>query len=828
MNVAFIDLTFEHGADLVKTGNACRTGIQMESTPGCNALNEQDVAVATDKQIRRFSLKCGQDATGVFGRSTSDVRHPNTKPTCHKPLVFRPCASGGLVIDVPVHRTNRGDLGQRVSHREVPDVSCMPNFIASIHMAFDAVVNVTVGVGKQGNVHGCRSRLESRAQIRAKKLHFRSMKATWMFWGLVVALWGGMSAQMQAQTDPPSRKAQKEYQKALEAYRMRSPNLAITHLNAAIQRSEGFAEALFLKAQIFQEMAHPKQEEALVEALRADATMFPHGWVTLAQIQWELGKYEEGLQSLDRLDGLNSGNLSDEVQTRRNWVEAGLQFASDARNNPELVHEAKPTPGMLNTEALEYYGALDLTGTYMVLTRSGLPDDERRLTPGVAGGEDFFESFQSDDGTWSAPVPLPGVNTPMNEGAPTLSGDGKTMVFTACTTPRDGYGPRRGKGSCDLFESTWDETTKQWSLGVNLGAPNSAGWESQPALSADGNTLIFAKSPKAQKTPSNLVVCHRLGDGGWSSPRALPGLVNTPYTEESPFLHPDGKTLYFSSDGHPGFGQLDVFMSKLQEDGTWGAPVNLGSGVNSFGKDNSLMVLPRGGVAMFATTQGSGNLDFWQVELPEEVKPIEVATLRGVVRDAKVGMALNAEVVLVDLATGQTVSRTFSEGETGFVIPLPGLGSYSFEASAEGHLFGMTTYEQDGGTDLNRSPFVQIELMPIEVGQSFTLEAIQFESGLSKFSANYQAGCERLAKWMTENPEVRIRVVGHTDNVGSLPFNMALSEDRALAVRGFLTSKGIAEARINVFGEGPTKPIADNSTEEGRALNRRVEVLILD
>lgn len=658
--------------------------------------------------------------------------------------------------------------------------------------------------------------------------HIRFMKTTLLSWGLVLALVGGLAPQGHAQTKEPTRKAQKDYQKALEAYRFMSPNLALSHLDDALDRSPLFAEALFLKAQIYQDMSHPRQEEALAQALNANATMFPHGWVTLAEIQWNLGKYEGGLQSLARLDELSAPRMSDESERRRAWVDAGLTFAVEAMAKEELVPEAEVVQGGLNTDALEYYGALDLSGTRLVLTRSGLSNEEQRTTPGVVGGEDFFESVQLDDGTWSPPVPLRGVNTPMNEGAPTLSGDGKTMVFTACATPRDGYGPRRGKGSCDLFESTWDESTQQWSLGSNLGAPNSAGWESQPALSADGNLLVFARGPKGQLEPSDLVVCHRLAHGGWSSPRKLAGEVNTPYTEESPFLHPDGKTLYFSSDGHPGFGQLDVFMSKLQKDGTWGEPVNLGRGVNSPGKDNSLMVMPRGGVAMFATTQGSGNLDFWQVELPEEVKPIEVATLRGVVRDANTGQALVAEVAIVDLSSGQTVSRTTSEGETGFVIPLPGLGSYSFEASAEGHLYGMTTYEQGGGMDLNRSPFVQIELMPIEVGQTFKLEAIQFESGLSKFSEDYQAGCERLAQWMTDNPAVNIRIVGHTDNVGSMPFNMALSQDRASAVERFLTERGVDAERIETQGDGPSNPVADNEMEEGRALNRRVEVVILD
>ena len=140
----------------------------------------------------------------------------------------------------------------------------------------------------------------------------------------------------------------------------------------------------------------------------------------------------------------------------------------------------------------------------------------------------------------------------------------------------------------------------------------------------------------------------------------------------------------------------------------------------------------------------------------------------------------------------------------------------------------MTQYDQNGGSSLNRSPFVQIELEPIEVGQTFTLEAIQFEYGLASLSSDYQAGCERLAQWMLENPGVNIRVEGHTDNVGSVPFNMALSEDRATSVQHYLLERGVVASRIFVEGKGPLEPIADNETEEGRAINRRVQVVILD
>lgn len=654
------------------------------------------------------------------------------------------------------------------------------------------------------------------------------MKICWFQKVVLLLSLGFCVSAMHGQSGKPSKGARKAYAEALEAYRFLSFSLAVEHLNEAIGKSPDFAEAWFLKAQIYQEQEHPDLEPVLSQALALDATLFPHGWVELARVQWELGKYGDGLASLKRLDAMGSGALTPENEEKRRWVEAGLRFGFESMASRSDTVEARPVRGGLNTLDNEYYGALDLSGTRMVLTRSSESGDLDRNVPGVVGGEDFFASNRMDDGSWTAPVPLPGINTPMNEGAPSLSGDGRLMVFTACETPRDGYGPRRGKGSCDLFESEWDETTQTWSVGKNLGAPNSKGWESQPALSADGNTLVFAQSDKGHLEPSDLMVCHRLDHGGWSSPRLLPGAINTAYTEESPFLHPDGKTLYFSSDGHPGLGRLDVFVSKRAKDGTWGVPVNLGPGVNSPGRDNSLMVMPRGGVALFATTRGSGNLDFWEFALPEESKPIEVAMLRGVVRDAKTGEALMSEVSLVDLETGQVISRMESKGVQGFVIPLPGLGSYSFEASAEGYLFGMTLHDQSENVKVDELPMVEIQLDPIEVGQSFTLDAIHFEYGLNELSSDYQAGCERLALWMEENPSVNIRVVGHTDNVGSLPYNMTLSQDRAASVQLFLVERGLDPLRIEVEGKGPLEPIADNATEEGRALNRRVQVVILD
>ena len=624
----------------------------------------------------------------------------------------------------------------------------------------------------------------------------------------------------------PSRGARKAYDEAIEAYRFQAYALAEAAIDRALRKSPEYVDAWFLKAQLHRDLERDDVAEVLEHALNLDGEKFPFGWVELAQIQWESGQYDEGLATLRILDG-KALPLTAQVQDKRGWVEAGLRHSVAALSLDEEHASATLLEGGLNTDADEYYGALDLTGRRMVFTRHGITDAAEMRLPGVAGGEDFFESFKQEDGAWTAPVPLRGINTRMNEGAPALSGDGRVMVFAACETLRNGYGPRQGKGSCDLFESIWDERTNQWSLGKNLGAPNSAGWESQPTLSADGNTLVFAKSARGNSSPSDLVVSHRLANGGWSSPKPLPGLVNTSRVEESPFLHPDGMTLYFSSDGHPGLGRLDVFVSRRQNDGSWGKPENLGPRINSHNKDNSLMVLPQGGRAMFASTKDEGDLDFWEVRLPSFGTPMDVVPLRGIVVDALSGERLEAMVELVDLETGQNLGSLKSTLADGFTLPMPEEGAYSFGAIAEGHLFGMITFDmRDEAT--TPEPFLKIELQRIETGTSFLLEAIQFETGKAELREAYQAGCERMAQWMTTNTGVNVLVVGHTDDVGKVEDNLLLSRQRAEQVKAYLVERGVEAGRILVDGKGDLEPLLPNDSEEGRAVNRRVAVQILE
>ena len=645
---------------------------------------------------------------------------------------------------------------------------------------------------------------------------------------VVMCLAWGMPCGGLGQSDKvkkPKHGAMKAYNEAKTLYALRDFEGAVMELDKAIDKSPDYANAWFFKAQILRELNHPKQEEVLAHALSLNGSIHRKGWLELAEMQWTIGRYEQAQASLDQYIQEGLEDVSEENLDMYHWILAGVEYSLEAMKHvPDTI--AQRVPGMLSMDAHMYYGSVDLTGNRMVFTldqeKAGMGSNE-----GI-GGEDIWEAFRLPNGDWTAPKPLRGINTATNEGAPAISGDGRTIIFAVCESPHHGYGGnRRGKGSCDLFESTWNDTLQAWSQGKNLGAPNSVGKETQPTLSSDGNTLMFARAPRGLNEPTDLFVSHRLGHGGWSSPKRLQGAVNTSRYEESPFLHPDGKTLYFSSDGHPGLGDLDVFMSRKLPDGTWGEPSNLGPSINGFGKDNSLIVMPRGNEAIFASNRGEGWDSFWTIPLKEEVKPIEVATLKGHVHDAVTMEYLNAKVALLDATNGQNIGSAQSKGEEGFMIPLPGLGEYTLEVSKDGYMFTSVNFVQEGGDDLNRTPFQVIPLEPIKEGNELDLKAIHFESNSANLKETYQADLERLHHWLEDNPSLEVLIVGHTDSIGSLPYNMQLSLDRANAVREFLVNRGIELARLQTDGKGPLVPIDTNSTETGRARNRRVQVVVI-
>jgi len=361
---------------------------------------------------------------------------------------------------------------------------------------------------------------------------------------------------------------------------------------------------------------------------------------------------------------------------------------------------------------------------------------------------------------------------------------------------------------------------------------NTDAWESQPSLSADGQTIYFVRGyPTASgNKEQDIYVAKRNTDGSWGGAVRLPRTVNSRGKEESAHIHPDGKTLYFSSNGHVGMGGLDIFVSQKMSDGEWTEPVNLGYPINTHKDENSLLVSPNGEIAYFASSRedGLGNLDMYSFVLPKEVRPTPVTFAQGLVIDAETKKPVEALLRLSDVSSQSLTSQLKSDAVTGeFLIALPAGNTYALSVTAEGYLFHSEKFSL-AENKTNEPYALTVELQKIKEGSAIVLQNIFFDLDKDEMKIESLSELKELAEFLETNPDLRIEISGHTDNQGTADYSEDLSLRRANAVKNYLVEReGIATDRLETKGYGASQPIASNDTEEGRAKNRRTEFKVL-
>lgn len=631
-----------------------------------------------------------------------------------------------------------------------------------------------------------------------------------------------VSAQPGSDYSIKDKKAIKLYEAAVEGYEQRMLDDALANLKLAREKSPEFVEPYILAGQILNEQG--KNVEAidmLRRAQQVNPTFYPPNNYFLGELELREGMYNEAHEHFSIY--LAQKEKKDISWERATLGQASCEFAVQAMANPVDFNPINLGPAV-NSEGSEYYPCMTVDEKQLLLTREV---KDPRAPEGV--GEDFYMTERST-GDWEPAFPLSTVNTPLREGAPSLSPDGQTLIFTACEMFGD-YGPgRQGWGSCDLFVS--QRVGGEWSAVQNLGSKvNSRNWESQPSFSADGRSLFFVRGKRGPRgiQEQDIYKAVLQEDGQWSQAKPIEGAVNTRFEEESVLIHPDGQTLYFSSNGHPGMGGLDIYLSRLQPDGTWGEPVNLGYPINTNGSENSLLVSARGEVAIFASDRegGYGGLDLYSFELPEEVRPQPVTYTRGVVLDAKSFKKLGARFELVDLETGQLVAESYSDERTGeFLVPLPVNRNYALNVNRKGYLFHSEHFKPEATAD--GKPYeLEVLLHKIRPESKTILNNIFFESAKFDLLPASEVELDNMVGFLQENATVVVAIEGHTDNVGGDEDNRVLSQNRAKAVVDYLVEKGIEARRLRAEGFGEDQPIETNETEAGRAKNRRTEFRIL-
>ncbi len=617
-----------------------------------------------------------------------------------------------------------------------------------------------------------------------------------------------------------SKKALRFYDQAVQHYDKRDDATALQLLNRAIRADRNFIEAYFMIAQIYKDSGdYETAIKNFRKGLSISPDYYPEGYFILAQIEYNQGLYHDALKnSLKFMDFDLFQRIS--LKLVQDLIDK-CEFAISMLENPVPFNPVN-LGDSVNSSKNEYWPSLSLDGSRVIFTVLDPVDPAKPIAFGNRQ-EDFYESVKHEDGSWSRRRNLGRpLNTIQNEGAQTISADGRFMFFTACNRP-DGY------GMCDLYFSR--KRKGKWTIPSNAGSPlNTTFSEKHPALSADGRIIFFASDRPGGKGGLDIYMSSGTEKRAWTVPVNLGDKINTPGNEQAPFIHPDGKTLYFTSDGHKNLGQSDIFMSRSDEEGTWSDPVNLGFPINTHNNELGLIVNSSGDKAYFASDRHSGeDLDLYEFELYPEVRPNPVSYMKGRVFDSLTYKGLDAEFKLIDIQSGELVIESVSSpGEGEFLIPLPSGRNYVLNVSKTGYLFYSGHFAFEGIYE-RTDPFIKdVPLQPLRSGYKIVLNNIFFEFDKSELKPESKVELERILDFLQKNPTVRIQLNGHTDNIGTDEYNSSLSERRALAVVDWLINNGISSYRLKHRGFGALLPVAGNETEEGRALNRRTEMQIIE
>ena len=526
------------------------------------------------------------------------------------------------------------------------------------------------------------------------------------------------------------KKAVKAYEAAEEAFQKRDYQKAHRELLKAVLADPNYAEAWLLDGEVGMEMKdYDLAMLGYESALSIDSLLFPPAAITLARLYDTRGNYKREIALLRWYLSKNFGHTANDATAYELLAKAS--FRDWAVSHP-VAFEPENLGAAINSSNDEYVNMLSFDGSQLLFTRKMQLDNNYQ--------KEFLFVSHLDNEQWSEPQPLAFSDFPqdVDPGAAFISADGKKLYLTGCGWSRD--------SSCDIYVSEWKDNrwAKPRRLSENI---NTRSWESQPCVSSDGKELYFVSRRSGQ---ADIYRSVRNADGTWSEPQNLAEPINTKGTEMAPFLHPDGHTLYFSSDTHVGMGGFDLFMSRRGDDGQWQKPVNLGFPINTSGDEINFFVAADGKTAFISSQRegGKGGYDIYTFELPEEIRSDSANYL--------------ATVDVVELAPGDAV----------------------------------------------------------------VLQNIQFEYNSAALTEDSEAGILMLFEFLQRNPQLKVELAGHTDNVGSDNYNLKLSSERAEVVKQALVDKGIDATRLTAKGYGATQPLVPNDSEEHRATNRRTEMIV--
>ena len=613
------------------------------------------------------------------------------------------------------------------------------------------------------------------------------------------------------QPEKVNPKVVKLYEKALDLLKDGELREGVSLLTECIKNDSNFVDAYLSLAGALGEAKRYQQSVNLYEKARSKDTAYfllynlPYS-INLAG----LGKFDAALKAVNnflRYPKLNERSIKS-AQYRIKCYSFALDYAA---KHPSTNYVFTPVNlgDSVNTPAAEYLPSVTVTDSLLVYTRN------------LRGREDFIQSTITSHG-FGTSRPIDGdINIEPRKGGITVSQDGQWMLFA-------GQMMDQNYRSFDIYISYY--TPKGWSEPQNMG-PNintTDFWESSPSISPDKTTLYFSSTRPGGYGGIDLYVSYRQANGKWGPAQNMGPSVNTAGDEQAPFIHADNQTLYFTSNGLPGYGSSDLFVMRKNNKGEWGVPENLGYPINTIENDGALAVSADGLTAYYASDRSDsrGDLDLYKFNMRPDIRPYRTLYVKGKVLDKKTGNPLPSYVELTDNSNNKALMKVQTDEVGDYFITLPTGNDYTFTVNRKGYLFYselMELNKKDADSVYKKDVYLQ----PVELNASITFRNIQFSTNAYQLPAAAFIELEKLVQVLTENPSLKVEISGHTDNVGKAEDNVILSTNRAKAIVDYLVSKKIDAGRLTYRGYGSAKPVADNATEQGRALNRRTAFTII-
>ena len=597
--------------------------------------------------------------------------------------------------------------------------------------------------------------------------------------------------------------AQKLYDKAIRAFDNKAYNEGIDLLNASLKKDSNYTDSYISLFQAYLELKEKKKAiDVFEKAIPKDSLSCLPYFVKYATAYASIGDYKKADDILKSI----ATNVPSYLKPSYYQLNTVCSYA--LAHPPDNTVKVLNAGDNINTTDAEYFPTVTVQDSILIFMRRN-----------SISREDFFYSNITSSGLSKAVSLSDNLNLTDKKGAPSLSSDLQTLYFSA-------EYPRLGFGRYDIYSVT--KTDSGWANPINLGPNvNTDWWESAPSISPDGSALYFCSNKPGGFGGIDIYVSYKNKKGYWSKAINLGPNINTAGDEQTPFIHADNNSLYFASNGWPGYGGSDLYVAHKKLDGTWSKPINLGAPINTNDNEASVAISSNGMDGYIASDRpdSKGNLDIYKINLPEAARANKTYYFNGFIQDAITMNALSGSVKLSDNNDSSKYMIVNVDNTGKFVLALPYIDSLGIQINSANHEYASLLLKKDKLIELNGATF-NFQLNPIQKSFSKIFNNVFFDLNSATLLKNSNIELNALVEYLQNTATATILIEGHTDNTGNANANMQLSTKRAEAIAQFLISKGIDKNRITTKGYGSTKPIADNNTEPGRTQNRRTSFTI--